>query len=387
MANEQPNYLDMSDEELMKLPPPAIGAGQGTEVGGEPTEEDEAGNSDRSDGQSENNDEADSGANSDAGGNRKGTGETPPETGQEGSEDEQEGEEGQDAKAGANPPGEPGAAGKKENVGKSKPNQKDGKPAGDQKDGSGGETDPKNPSGDGKDAKKGDGESTKDQNNQGDQKTPVEGAKAPSTPEEYKAAYETIMAPFKANGRMHQPKSLNDAIALMQMGANYNRRMAGLKPHLKLLKTLEHHQLLDEEKINFLVDVSKGTPEAISKLIKDRNLDPMELDSAKADGYKQSHRPVSDQEIQLDNVLDDLKAKGGQHYNRLVTVLADDLDDASKVIVGNNPSVLNVLHEHMENGVYDIVKAEVDNERMLGRLTDLSDLAAYKQVGDALDAA
>ena len=57
---------------------------------------------------------------------------------------------------------------------------------------------------------------------------------------DYKAEYEKLLKPFKANGRDIQVGSVDDAIALMQMGANYNKKMAALKPNMKLLKMLEN---------------------------------------------------------------------------------------------------------------------------------------------------
>lgn len=42
---------------------------------------------------------------------------------------------------------------------------------------------------------------------------------------DYKAGYEQIMALTKANGKTMQVKSVEEAIQLMQMGANYTRKM------------------------------------------------------------------------------------------------------------------------------------------------------------------
>ena len=86
---------------------------------------------------------------------------------------------------------------------------------------------------------------------------------------DYKAEYDRLVAPFKANGREITVKSVDDAIALMQMGANYNKKMSALKPNLKLMKLLENNGLLDETKIGFLIDLEKKNPDAINKLIKD----------------------------------------------------------------------------------------------------------------------
>ena len=96
---------------------------------------------------------------------------------------------------------------------------------------------------------------------------------------DYKAEYEKLIAPFRANGKDMQISNVDDAITLMQQGANYNKKMAGLKPNLKLMKMLENNELLDESKLAFLIDLNKKNPEAVQKFIKDSGLDPLEIDT------------------------------------------------------------------------------------------------------------
>ena len=62
---------------------------------------------------------------------------------------------------------------------------------------------------------------------------------------DYKAEYERLTQSFKANGKEIAVANVDEAISLMQMGANYNKKMAALKPNLKLLKLLENNKLLD----------------------------------------------------------------------------------------------------------------------------------------------
>ncbi len=124
---------------------------------------------------------------------------------------------------------------------------------------------------------------------------------------DYEAEYKRLLTPFKANGRDIAVNSVDDAIQLMQMGANYGKKMAGLKPNLKLMKLLENNGLLSEEKLSYLIDLDKKSPEAISKLVKDSGLDPMDLDTDKASAYKQTTYTVDEREIELDTVLDDIQ--------------------------------------------------------------------------------
>jgi hypothetical protein len=201
---------------------------------------------------------------------------------------------------------------------------------------------------------------------------------------DYKAQYEKLLAPFKANGKEMQVTSVEDAQTLMQMGANYNKKMAALKPNLKLMKLLENNGLLSEEKIGFLIDLEKKNPEAINKLIKDSGMDPMDLDAEKASGYKPNTYTVDDREMELDAVLDELQ--GTPAYNRTLEVVSTKWDASSKQVIASSPQLLKVINNHMQNGIYDTIAKEVESERMFGRLNGLSDIEAYRQVGDAIQA-
>lgn len=201
---------------------------------------------------------------------------------------------------------------------------------------------------------------------------------------DYEAEYKRLLAPFKANGREIQVKSVDDAVALMQMGANYNKRMAALKPNLKMLKLLENNGLMSEEKISYLIDLEKKNPAAINKLVKDSGLDPMDLDAEKAGEYKPKIHSVDDREIDLDTVLDEIQET--PTYNQTLEIVSKKWDGASKQTIASTPQLLKVINDHVANGIYGLINQEVERERMFGRLNGLSDIEAYRRVGDAINA-
>lgn len=201
---------------------------------------------------------------------------------------------------------------------------------------------------------------------------------------DYKAAYEQLTAPFRANGKDMKVESVDDAIRLMQMGANYNRKMAALKPNLKLLKTLEKNNLLDETKLSFLIDLEKKNPQAIARLLTEAKIDPLELDLDQGKTYKESSYTVDDREMDLDSVIEELR--DSETYTRTIDVVANKWDAKSKQVVADNPQLLSVIDDHMARGIYDLISTEVERERTLGRLQGMSDLDAYKATGDAIDA-
>lgn len=195
-----------------------------------------------------------------------------------------------------------------------------------------------------------------------------------------------ILSPFKANGREIQVETVDDALSLMQMGANYNKKMAALKPNLKFVKMLQQNDLLDESKLSMLIDVSSGDPKAIARFLKESKIDPESVVGDDADAeYSPGQHTVNDQEIELDNVLDDLR--GNESFNRTVDVVSNQWDSESKAIIFKDPKIITVIDSHIQAGIFDKITKRMESEKMLGRLDGVSDIVAYKKIGDQLDAA
>ena len=200
---------------------------------------------------------------------------------------------------------------------------------------------------------------------------------------DYKAGYEQIMAPFKANGKTMQVKSVEEAIQLMQMGANYTRKMQELQPHRKTLLMLENNGLLDEGKLSFLIDLDKKNPEAIKKLLQDAKIDPLDVDLEKESTYQEGNHKVSDEEAQFRLVLDELSSN--PVGRETLQTINSTWDQASKEVLWKQPEVMNTIHQQRENGVYARIMAEIDRRRTLGVIqVGVPFLEAYRVVGDEL---
>lgn len=212
-------------------------------------------------------------------------------------------------------------------------------------------------------------------------------SKAPTTEAvvtpNFEESYKKIMAPFKANGKMIELKSPEEAIQLMQMGANYTRKMQELVTHRRVLMMLERNGLLDESKLSFLIDVQAKNPEAIKKLVKDSGIDPLEIDTSVEPAYREGNHRVDDQEVLFQTALDDLKSN--QSGIETIKAISTDWDDASKDILFKQPDILKLIHQQRENGIYDRITTEVNRQKTLGMIgPEVSFIQAYKAVGDKL---
>lgn len=363
-ASTPVNPLELSDEDFLKLntPPAAPAAGEGGE----------------SDQGSDNNDDPNAqgmqpGEDGGAGGDNSNNDNDLDGTGEDDSTNGKEGEDGN----------EPDLAGDKNEEGgnlssKDKSQEQDStgkKPA-----------EARTPEAASKDGK---GKSGEGDGSQGDGKNPP-GSKAEgqTAPPDYKAFYEKIMAPLKANGKTIELRDPEEAIQLMQMGANYTRKMQALAPHRKMLLMLENNGLLDEGKLSYLIDLDKKNPEAIKKLIKDSGLDPLEidLDDPKAKPYLEGNHRVSDEEATFRTVLDELSSN--PEGKATLQAIQTQWDQASKEVLWKQPDVMSLIHQQRENGIYDRIVTELERQRSLGQIPpNVPFLHAYKAIGDQLAAA
>jgi hypothetical protein len=193
-----------------------------------------------------------------------------------------------------------------------------------------------------------------------------------------------LFAPFKANGKEIKVNSVDEAIQLMQMGANYTKKMTALKPVMKVARMLENNGLMDEQQVSFLIDLSKKNPEAIAKLLKDSELNPLEIDIEKGLDYKGGEHIIDDAQIKVEEILETIKET--PTYSRTINVVSKEWDNSSRQIIAENPDIIADINQHMQEGIYDMIQQEMDRQRLFGGLKGLSDIAAYKAVGDMLNA-
>ena len=203
----------------------------------------------------------------------------------------------------------------------------------------------------------------------------------PETKEfDYESAYKKVSEPFRANGVDIKVDDPEDIVRLMQMGANYQKKMSQLKPHLKIIKMLENNDLLKPEQLNNLIDVFKKDPKAIAKLVKESTLDPLDIDKDAPSDYEPNDYSVSDGEIELDQVLEDIKDT--DTFNRTINVLTKSWDTASKQTISEHPDIIRIINLHMANGVFDKVNVVLQRDKALGKTEGLSDVDAYRQIAD-----
>lgn len=200
---------------------------------------------------------------------------------------------------------------------------------------------------------------------------------------DYKALYEDLLAPFKANKKEIKVDSPEELRRLAQMGVGYAAKMAEIKPIRKIGKMLKDADLLDEAKISYLIDLSKKDSGAINKLIKDSGIDPLDLDTSEDEEYTPKSYAVSDKELDLDDTLDTLQET--ESGLRVINEVNSKWDESSKQVLIHNPHMLNTLEKHVADGTYDKIMSIIEKERTLNNVPQgVTDLQAYIHIGEYL---
>lgn len=185
------------------------------------------------------------------------------------------------------------------------------------------------------------------------------------TPEDF---FNSVTSEFIANGRPVKITDPNDIKTLMQKGLNYNKKMEAIKPHLRIVKTLEQNNLIDPEKLQFAIDLVNGDKTAIAKLLKETNTDSYELPNLDETPYTPKSRIATEKEVLVEDVLKDICES--PEGNFLMKEITSKWDQKSMEILSEAPTFLYTLKEDFDSGLYKDTIDTIELERALGNIPE-----------------
>ena len=197
----------------------------------------------------------------------------------------------------------------------------------------------------------------------------------------YKEFYEKVaLAKFTANGKEVEGfKDPADLIRAQQALHGYSDKMKVIKEYKPFLKALEERGVTaDADKFNLAMSLIDGDPEAIKKVLKDKNIDPLELD---LDDIKYTAKNVIPSQAQLliEETYEQAENLGvGDKFSRVIN---KDWDITSLKELVENSAVRNDLIQHLNDGTYDIVSDEIKRMELLdinGSLSGMSSIDKYR---------
>lgn len=197
----------------------------------------------------------------------------------------------------------------------------------------------------------------------------------------YKEFYEKVaLAKFTANGREVEGfKDPEDLIRAQQMLHGYSDKMKVFKEYKPYLKALEERGITkDSEQFNLAMSLLDGDQEAFKKVIKDKGVDPLELDLENIT-YAPKNTLPSEAQMLIEETYEQADNLGiGDKFNR---VISKDWDVDSLQEFVKNGAVRNDLMQHLKDGTYDIVQDEINRMELLdstGALSGKSSIEKYR---------
>lgn len=209
---------------------------------------------------------------------------------------------------------------------------------------------------------------------------PVQNAEQPQV--NYEEVVRQIFAPFKANGKEIAPRTVEDVVQLMQMGANYTKKMQSIAPMRKAVESLSNAGIDSEEKLSYLIDLYKGDKEAIKQLLKNNQIDAMDLDLDEINYNPNKQNIASDADVKFAETLSNINESLPQIQN----IIDKQWDAESKKILLSDPRALQALHEEIQMGRFEPVQKQLEVERTFGRYQGVPDIQAYIDILNRMSA-
>jgi hypothetical protein len=201
---------------------------------------------------------------------------------------------------------------------------------------------------------------------------------------DHKSEYEKLIGvPISANGKKITLKNTDEALRLIQQGAGYAQKMEQLKPARKSAAMLEAAGLLgDEVALAQMIDLFRGDPKAIAKMLKETNTDVFSLDLEAGESYTPNSHLQSDAAVTFTDTLKEIRTLEG---GREAMALIDNMDVESRNLIWGNPEAIRDIYEYKRSGVYDTVATELERRRTLGQIPEgVPYIVAFQRVGEEI---
>ena len=169
------------------------------------------------------------------------------------------------------------------------------------------------------------------------------------------------LRPVKANGVEIPVKSIDEVYQMASMGANYKKKMADLAPHRRKVDVMVEHGLTEED-LSLLVDLKMGDKDAISKILKDSEIDALDLDVENSNYVPKDYAP-SEFDLDVREIVSEIS--NDPEYSMTKRIVDVEWDDSSRDMVKQNPQIIKALHEDVKDGTYAKVLPEAMRLEML----------------------
>lgn len=183
------------------------------------------------------------------------------------------------------------------------------------------------------------------------------------TPDEVQSEEPEAIEPqkfqVKANGQVYE-FTQDELLQLAPKALNYTKKMQKIAPFRRSVSAMQENGITEDD-INQLIEMKKGSKEAISNFISKNNISPYDI--ADIDGLNYESKKYGKEYTPLAEIDDELSDRPG--YQELSNFVRT-LDAASLQQLKANPDALRILIDDIEKGYYDKIMPEVNKRVLLG---------------------
>jgi hypothetical protein len=177
----------------------------------------------------------------------------------------------------------------------------------------------------------------------------------PEAKVEEKAKAESGLRPVRANGVDIPVKSLDEVYQMASMGADYKRKMADIAPFRRSISAMKENGLTESD-INTLIDMKKGSKEALQSFVKGLGVDPLDIDTEAVSKYVPNEHGVDESTSAIQEIVAEISKDA--EYEMTQKVVDTQWDSESRKVLAENPQMIRGLHNEIKKGVYAKVAPE-----------------------------
>lgn len=163
---------------------------------------------------------------------------------------------------------------------------------------------------------------------------------------------------IKANGKEYD-MSIDELKQMASKGMDYVKKTTALKPYRTMIAAMQENNISPED-LNMLIDLKKGNKEAISKIIRDNDVDTYDL--PEADTYKPTEYRRSEEAYEIKEIISSISQDS--EFSRTSDIYKN-LDDQSRQAINQNPTMLSGLHQDIKSGLFDQVLPYAEKRAMI----------------------
>ena len=191
-----------------------------------------------------------------------------------------------------------------------------------------------------------------------------------------------VGVPIEHQGKTITLNSVDEVLAMVKQSMALSSQVKSMETHEPIIAMLEENELMDSSKLSMAIDLLNGNPDAIRKLIADKQISMDDIDSEEENKYQPADKSLSQEKVKLSNTLKGLQQS--QEGIQVINTIAN-WDKQSKNLLSKYPENLNHLEAHVKDGTFTQVMGEIERQKMLGQLPQSVPMAqAYQQVLGAM---